>query len=427
MQLFLAMQRKKFIASAGLLLSGLPLSALPEDVFNTNKYPETLASDSNDEGYWNMVRNCFNYPKDFTNLENGYFSPQPISTEQYHQKQEHYINTRTSWFMRREQSAAIENTRIELARFLGCSPETLAITRNTTESLNTVISGYPWNKGDEVIIGNQDYGSMVAAFKQQAKRYGIIIKTAQIPLHPKSDEEIIQAYLSLATSKTKIIHLTHLINLSGQVLPARKIIDASHARGIEVMVDAAHSVAHIDFKPGELDADYLGASLHKWLCCPLGVGILMVKEKHISKIWPLLGDDEFPDANIRRFQHQGTRPIQTLLAINEAIRFHEAIGSSRKEQRLRFLKNYWVNKVKSHPAITINTPTDDESRSCAIANVAVKNLSPAELSNKLFDEYKVFTVAIDHEYIKGVRVTPHLYTTTQDLDKLVDALLKIAG
>ncbi len=427
------MQRKTFLTQTGILFTGLPLVGLANPFIDSIN-PDTLKqlsekNNSNpveDENYWNIVRGMFNYSKDFINLENGYFSPQPMSTEQFHQTKEHDINRRTSWFMRREQRDAIEQTRTNLSQFLACDAEELVLTRNATEGLNTVISGFPWQKGDEVIIGNQDYGSMVAAFKQQEKRAGIVIKVAQIPLHPKSDEELINAYISLITPKTKVIHLTHMIHLSGQLLPAKKIIDAAHARGVEVIVDAAHSVAHIDFKPGELGADYLAASLHKWLCCPLGAGFLIMKKKHISKIWPLMGDDEFGDTNIRKFEHQGTKPPQTIMAISEAIKFHNAIGSTLKQDRLRYLKNYWVNKTKDLAKVTFNTPSEDE-RTGTIANFAIEGFTPAQLSDKLLADYKIFTVAIEHPYIKGVRVTPHLYTSINDLDKLVEAVNSITN
>ena len=212
-----------------------------------------------------------------------------------------------------------------------------------------------------------------------------------------------------------------MINLSGQLLPAKRIIDTAHLNNIEVMVDAAHSVAHIDFKPGELGADYLAASLHKWLCCPLGAGFLMVNKKHISKIWPLMADEEFALDNIRKFEHQGTRPPQTIMAISEAIKFHNAIGSTLKQDRLRYLKNYWVNRTLHLANVQMNTPLETE-RTGAIANFSVKGFTPQQLADKLLTDHKIFTVAIDHPYIKGVRVTPHLYTSLDDLYKLVEAI-----
>lgn len=426
------MQRKLFLTGSGFLLAGWPLAAsvphFPENLFeNLPMHPApTHANGYKDEEYWSMIRSFFVQPTGFINLENGYFSPQPLSTLQQHQRREYDINRRTSFFMRREQEQALKSSHEALASFLGCSTEELAITRNTTEALNILISGYPWQKGDEVVIGNQDYGSMEAAFLQQQKRYGILVRMAEVPMHPQSDDEVVDAYISRITKNTRLLHLTHLINLTGQVLPVKKIIDAAHARGVEVAVDAAHSVAHIDVKMQSFDADYVGASLHKWMCCPLGAGFLLMKKKHISKIWPLMGDNDYPADDIRKFEHQGTRPIQTLLTISDAIRFHESIGGALKEQRLKYLKSYWTSKVDSLHGVTLNTPAQ-ESRSSAIANFQIKGMTPDELAAKLYNDFKIFTVAINHPVVKGVRVTPHIFTTTTELDALVEAIKSISG
>lgn len=421
------MKRKSFISSASLLLSSIALNSKDKTSIPTPGYDfyEELKYQKTEKDFWEIVRANFNFPKDFVQLENGYFSPQPLSTLYSKQKTEFEINTRTSLFMRREQQDAIEEARNNLANFLMCDSAELALTRNTTESINIVISGYPWKKGDEVIIGNQDYGSMVTAFRQQAKRTGIIIREAQVPLLPKTDEEIIESYSKLISPKTKVLHLTHMINLSGQITPAEKIIELAHQRGIEVIVDAAHSVAHIDFKPGLLNADYLAGSLHKWLCCPIGAGFLMMKQQHIKKIWPLCADEDFADTDIRKFEHQGTRPINTIMSIKQAIKFHETIGGKRKEQRLHYLKSYWLQEVIRIPKVITNTPLE-ENRSCAIANIAVEGFSATELASKLYSEFKIFTVAIEHSAIQGIRITPHLFTSIEDLAKLITAIQKIA-
>ena len=421
------MKRKSFISSTGLLLSSLSMNSKE---FLTKAYTgydivEELKSQKTDDSFWELIRANFNYPKNFIQLENGYFSPQPLSTLYADQSLASDINTRTSLFMRREQTDAIEEARTNLANFLMCDTSEVALTRNTTEALNIVISGYPWKKGDEVIIGNQDYGSMVTAFRQQAKRSGIIIKEAQVPLLPKTDKEVVDAYKSLITPNTKVLHLTHMINLSGQITPAEKIIETAHQRGVEVIVDAAHSVAQVDFSAGMLNADYVAGSLHKWLCCPIGVGFLMMKKKHIQKIWPLMADEDFAETDIRKFEHQGTRPINTLMSIKKAIQFHEAIGGKRKESRLHYLKSYWLSEVTKNPRVKSNTPIS-EKRSCAIANISVEGFSATELASKLFSDYKIFTVAIEHPAIQGIRVTPHLFTSIDDLDKLIEAIKKIA-
>lgn len=368
-------------------------------------------------------------PEGFINLENGYFSPQPLSTLAFHQERERDINLRTSWFMRKEQTEAIEEARTTLAGFLGCPAEELALTRNTTEALNILIMGFPWKKGDEVVIGNQDYGSMVEAFRQVEKRYGVKVREAAVPLRPTNDEEIIRAYLSLCNKKTKLLHLTHLINLTGQVIPVAAIAEAARKKcpGILVASDSAHAVAHINFQIPDLKVDFAAASLHKWLCNPLGVGFLWMKKELISTLWPLMGDTGLPVTDIRRFEHQGTRPIQSLQTLKESIRFHRQIGNDLKEKRLRYLMRYWVKQVASLPNISILTPWEQDHRCGAIANVAVKGFSPAELSNTLQDKFGIFTVAIDHPVVKGVRITPHLNSTFEDLDALVKAIRSLAG
>lgn len=424
--------RKNFIKKTAVAGTGLALTAAGFPAVAEFELALPFANDSADdlvtnEDYWDMVRMYFPRTGDFINLENGYFSPQASSTLRFHQNREQYINNSSSWYMRQEQQAAFEKVRSELAEFLGVISEELAITRNTTESLNNIICGYPWKAGDEVIIGNQDYGSMTAAFHQMAARYGIVVKTAEVPLHPSSDGEIVDAYLKLATPKTKLLHLTHLINLTGQVLPVAIIADKAHNLGIEVVVDAAHSVAQLDFKIPDLRADYVAASLHKWLCCPLGIGMLWMKKNHIQKIWPLLAPEGQHDDNIRKFQQQGTRAVQSVEAISQAIAFHNRIGSKLKQDRLKYLMNYWAFAVASIPKVRIHTPWNDNDRNSAIANFSVEGYSPAELAKKLLQEYKIFTVAIDHSAVKGVRVTPHLYTSKKDLDALIDAIRKIAS
>ncbi|MCX6190630.1 MAG: aminotransferase class V-fold PLP-dependent enzyme [Bacteroidetes bacterium] len=416
------------------MISSIGLSLVNSDHLMANQVntdsaslcPEGTGVQVNDEQYWTKIRALFNIPTQFINLENGYFSPQPKSTIAVHQKREDYINTQTSMFMRKEQATSIEASRTSLAHFLDCPSVELAFTRNTTESMNILIAGYDWKVGDEVIIGNQDYGSMVDAFHQAAKRYGIVIKVAEIPLHPESEDDLVRAYTRLFSSQTRLVHLTHLINLTGQVIPVAQIADKAHLAGVEVAVDAAHSVAHLQFTIPELKADYVSASLHKWLCNPLGAGFLWMKQEHISRIFPLTADGEYPVNDIRKFEHQGTRPIHTLETIHESIRFHQKIGSKLKQDRLRFLMRYWVTKVVDLPRIKINSPYLHDYSCSAIANVAIEGYTPAKLSDRLFAEYGIFTVAIDHPAVQGVRVTPHLYTSLEELDKLVLALKQMA-
>ena len=421
------MKRRNFLGHSAAWVGALSLSPL-ENSAALLPMPQAPkhGNPATDEAYWDQIRLFYAKPKGFINLENGYFSPQALPTLYAHQKLESDVNTRTSWFMRREQEAAIESSRLALATFLEVPIEELALTRNTTESLNTLISGYPWRKGDEVVIGNQDYGSMVAAFKQAEKRFGIVIKVADVPLTPFLPDEVVKAYSSLFSANTRMVHLTHLINLTGQVIPVAQIASLAHEKGIEVAVDAAHSVAHLDFKLPDLQADYLGASLHKWLCNPIGVGFLWMKKSHIQKIWPLMGDTDYPDTDMRKFEHQGTRPIHSLMTLPTAIALHHNIGSNLKMQRLKYLMRSCCERIADHPGIAINTPWNREDANSAIVNVAIKGFTPQQLADRLLKEFSIFTVAIDHPAVKGVRITPHVFTSVQDVVTLADALIQLA-
>ena len=381
---------------------------------------------ASDEGFWYQVQKSFTVSPHFINLENGYFTLAADEVIDAQIRNIKMINEQPSWYMRKKQwddRAAIKKM---VAEFAGVSPEEIALLRNTTEALNVVILGLNMNAGDEAVMTNQDYGSMLEAFRLKGKRYGTINKEIDLPLHPKSDDEIVELYEKAITPKTKVILVTHMINLNGHVLPVRKIADMAHSKGVEVISDSAHAFAHVDFKIPDLDCDYLGTSLHKWLGASLGLGMLYVKKDKISNLWPLLGDTGRADDDIRKFEHIGTHACSSDLALANALRFHQLIGSNRKEQRLRYLKNYWMEKVADYPNIILNTPKEDH-RSCAIGNVGVEGMEPAKLEEVLFDKYKIFTVAINHKDIKGVRVTPHLYTTTKDLDVFVSALKEISS
>jgi selenocysteine lyase/cysteine desulfurase len=313
-----------------------------------------------------------------------------------------------------------------LAALAGCTPQELIITRNTTESLDTVISGFDWQPGDEAVMAVHDYGAMLDQFALMARRWGIVNRRVTVPLDPQSDDEVVQVYANAITPRTKLLMVCHLINITGHVLPVRKICDMAHARGVPVMVDGAHAFAQLDFRIPDLDCDFYGASLHKWLGTPLGAGILYVKPGAVEKLWPLYGDEGFAPTDIRKLNHTGTHPVHTDLAIEDAIAFHESIGIQRKQERLRWLQQYWTTKVRGVPRVRVFTPTDP-ARTGAIANVGIEGMKPGDLATALMERYKIFTVAINTAGVAGVRVTPQLFTTTQELDVLVKALTELAS
>lgn len=377
-----------------------------------------------DEAFWDEIRAA--YPRHpYVNLENGYSSPQPSATWDAFRRHEVEINNGLSFYMRRKKTADYEAVKAQLAALAGVPATEIAITRNTTEALGTVIHGLDLAPGDEAIMCAQDYGSMREQFRQQSRRRGLTCIDVDLPMHPKDDAEVVDTYARAMTPRTKLILLSHMVNITGHILPVRKIADMAHARGAQVIVDAAHSFAHVDFKVPELDGDYLGTSLHKWLCTPLGAGMLHVKQSRIRDVWPLFGDVGLPVDDIRKLEHIGTHPSWTILAIGDAIRFHTMIGAARKEARLRFLQQYWTDRVREVPKVYLNTPTGN--RACGIANVGIRGMTPGDLATALFDRFNVYTVAIDTGPVKGVRVTPHLYTTTQELDTFVSALTSLAS
>lgn len=418
------MQKREFLKSLALSGIFLPsaLEALAQQAAKST--PGTLAIM---EDFWEQMRKDYRLNPDYINLENGYYSMMPEATLESYIKELRALNYEASHFMRTKMPDDGIRVRQTLANFMKCSLEEMIITRNTTESMDTVIAGFDWKPGDEAVMAHQDYGAMLDMFHQQSRRYGMVNRLVTIPAHPKSDEEIVEVYRKAITSKTRLLMVCHMINITGQILPVRKICDMAHEQGVEVIVDGAHAVAHIEFNLPELNCDYYASSLHKWLSVPLGAGMLYVKKEKVAKLWPVFGDRSFADDDIRKLNHTGTQPWATLLTIPHAIRFHEAIGGKPKEERLRYLKDYWTSQVSNLKGIHLNTPLE-ASRSCAIANVGIAGKKPGEIAKTLMEKYKIWTVAIDHTDagVKGIRVTPSVFTTTAELDKLVSALREMA-
>ncbi len=379
-----------------------------------------------EENFWKSIRKDYLLKKDYVNLENGYycFIPQPTLNKYLeHVKR---INFEGSYYMRNQLDLDKRKTAERLSNLVNCDKDELAITRNTTESLDLIISGFPWKKNDEAIFAMQDYGSIQEMFKLTAKRRGIVNKIISVPNHPKNDEEIVSLYEQQITKKTKLIMVSHMINITGQILPVKKICEMAHSYNIDVLVDGAHCVGHIDVDIKDLNCDYYGSSLHKWLSAPLGTGLLFVKKEKISKIEPILAGHVHQRDNIMRLNHIGTHPVHSDLAINDAIDYLESIGIERKQNRLRYIQRYWSDKLRFKNNIIINTPTEIQ-RSCGIANIGVKNKTPDELSKILFNEYSIFTVAIDYANVKGCRITPNIYTNEEELDYFVESIIKIAS
>jgi selenocysteine lyase/cysteine desulfurase len=313
-----------------------------------------------------------------------------------------------------------------LAQLAGCSAQELVITRNTTESLDTVIAGFDWKPGDHAVMSVHDYGAMLDQFKLMARRWGIENTLVTVPIDPKSDDEVVEVYARAITPKTRLLMICHMINITGHVLPVRKICDMAHAKGVQVLVDGAHAFAQLDFRIPDLGCDYYGASLHKWLGTPLGAGMLYVRKDRIPALWPVFADEGMAADDIRKLNHTGTHPVHTDLAILDAIAFHESIGIQRKEARLRWLQQYWTTKVRGMKKVQLFTPSDP-ARTGAIANVGIQGMAPGALATALFDRYRIWTVGINTAGVSGVRITPQLFTTTAELDTLVRAITELSA
>ena len=380
--------------------------------------PGTLAQD---EDFWAQIRTKYILTSDYINLENGFYLMQSQPVLEAFIRRVRDINVQATRYMRTRMPDDNLAVRTRLAAMGGCPVEELIVTRNTTESLDTVIGGFHWQAGDEAVMAQQDYGAMLDMFGLQARRHGITNRVLSLPMDPRSDDEIVRLYESAITPKTRLLMICHMVNITGQLLPVAAVADMAHRHGVQVMVDGAHSFGQLEFAIPDLRADYFASSLHKWLGSPLGSGILWVRRDHIPELWPTFAELGIPDTDIRRLNHTGTQPVHTILGINDALDFHESIGIKRKEARLRYLQRYWTDQLRGHAHIYLNTPSDP-ARTGAIANVGVTGIEPAALGQTLFDRYKIWTVAIDGAGVRGVRIVPHLFTSTADLDALVRAL-----
>lgn len=418
------MDKRTFLKQFSLLtMATLPgVQALSKLVDNHSHISPALLA--KDESFWDEVRAGYQLNPDYINLENGYYCMMPEETLNHYVNHVRNINFKASYYMRKMMDANQKIIRKRLATMAGCTKNELILTRNTTESLDLVIGGYPWKKGDEAVMAEQDYGAMLNMFRLVGERYGVISKKISLPNNPASDEAIVKLYADQINENTRLLLVSHIVNINGQVLPVKKICDMAHARGVEVLVDGAHAFAHLDFKIPDLNCDYYGTSLHKWLSAPLGAGFLYVKSDKVEKLWPLFAENIKPMDDIDRLAHSGTKPVHVDLGIANALDYHNAIGAERKEARLRFLTKYWMDQVKDNKALTLNTPTDEE-RFCGIGNVAINGMNPNAMAGQLLKNHKIWTVAINRPNVKGCRITPNIFTTTDELDEFVLALKKM--
>lgn len=418
----MSVSRRSFIHNALAAGSMFPLFSM-----NYSRDKVELKIKNKDEDYWRKVAGMYHQNIKFINLESGYFSPSPESVKDYWVNFVNEINESPSYYMRTRQNEMREKVREKLANYAGVAKDELVLTRNTTESMNIIIQGIKLEEGDEILRTNLEYPNMIQALDMRERRFGTKVRIVDVPIHPISQDEIVQKVIGAVNKKTKVILISHMVFLNGQVFPVKEVCKKAREMGIETIVDGAHSFSHVDMDVSEIGCDYYASSLHKWLGAPLGNGLLYVKKGNAERLWPLYGDTAYEDDNIMKLEHLGTRPCSDQNGIIPAVDFNLEIGKVEKSKRLKFLQMRWATELKDHKNIILNTPLG-EGQSFGIANVGVKSLQPSELADKLFDEHDIFTVPIDDERgIRGIRVSPNLYSTTEDIDKFIEAMLTIAA
>jgi selenocysteine lyase/cysteine desulfurase len=382
----------------------------------------TPAELAQDENYWFAIQQAFDIDRSVINLNNGGVHPAPRVVMNAVHRYLDFANgapTYNSWAWLRTRKELI---RKELADTFGCSPEEIAITRNVTEALQIALLGLELKPGDEVLTTDHDYPSMKNALYQREKREGIVVKTFSFPYPPQNLQELAEIFEKKVTPKTKLILVCHITNTTGQIFPIKEISQMARKRGIEVVVDGAHAFGHFDFKQKDLDCDIYGANLHKWMMAPIGTGFLYVKKEKIKKIWPLFPAPDPQSDDIRKFENYGTHPEPLWCAVAEALSFHHGIGAKNKEERLRYLKNYWANAIKDLPGVRILTSFDPQ-QSCGIGTFTVENMDLAKLSTILSEKHKILVAMFKlPDGISAIRVTPSIYTTLRELDLFIEAV-----
>ena len=374
-----------------------------------------------DESFWREIQQGYTADRSMINLNNGGVSPAPRVVQEAMKRHLDFSNTSPAYSMWQILEPQREPVRRRLARFSKCSPEEIALTRNASEGLQIVQNGLDLSSGDEVLTTTQDYGRMINTFKQRECRDGIVMKQFKIPVPAENDNEIVHLFEKNITTKTKMILMCHMINLTGQILPVKKVVRMARKYDIPVIVDGAHAFAHFDFDMTDLECDYYATSLHKWLCAPHGTGMLYVRKNKIPGLWPLQASNECGKDDIRKFEEIGTHPAANYLAIGDALTFHQGIGSKNKEARLTYLRDRWAKRLLKHDGITLHTSLNPK-KGCAIATVQIEGIETSDVAKHLWSKYRIFVVAINHKEFTGCRITPHVYTTIEEIDRFSDAM-----
>lgn len=419
--------RKDFIQKLGAGAAALSIGSFFNPIIaseigsDLKTYTGTASQIAKNEEFWFRVQQAFTVDRSLINLNNGGVSPSPEFVQEAMKTHLDFSNQAPVYNMWRILEPRREGVRQRLARMFEVDAEEIALTRNASESLQTCQLGIDLKAGDEVLTTDQDYGRMINTFKQRERREGIELKQFSIPIPAEDDDEIVELFRQNITPNTKMILMCHIINITGQILPVKKVVHMAREYDIPVVVDGAHAFAHFSFKHEDLDCDYYTTSLHKWLFAPHGTGMLYVRKEKIKDLWPLMAAAESQDEDIRKFEEIGTHPAANYLAIGEAITFHEGIGDDRKEARLKYLNDLWIDKIIDDDRVALHTSRNPKF-ACGIATVEIKGIEPNELANRMWKKHRIIVTPINHSQFKGVRVTPNVYTTLEEIGRFTDAM-----
>ena len=375
-----------------------------------------------DETYWREIQQAFTLDRTFINLNNGYTCPSPRVVHEALKRYLDLSNQSPYTYMWQTLEPGIEAVRRNLAAEAGCDTEEMAITRNASEALQIAQMGIDLEPGDEVLTTNQDYGRMLTTWEQRVRRDNITLTKISFPVPPPGGmNELRSRFEQAITPRTKVIHFCHITNLTGQIFPVRDIARMARQRGIKTIVDGAHAFAHFPYRLRDLECDYYGVSLHKWLLAPVGTGFLYVRRENIRSTWPLQAAAESKDDDIRKFEEVGTHPAANHNAIAEALQFHQAIGTERRAARMRYLRARWENRVEKLPGAKILTSKDPE-QSCGLVNLSLTNIEAPKVASHLWQKHRIVVTPIVHAEYQGIRVTPNIYTTLDEIDTFAGAI-----
>ena len=407
---------------AGIMLN--PVRAAQAAVALQNLDPGSGSPDhiARDETFWAEVGRAFTVDRSLVNLNNGGTSPSPGVVQDAMKRHLDYMNAAPpAYVLWRVQGPQREGVRQRLARAFGCDPEEVAFTRNASEGLQICQFGFDLKRGDEVLTTDRDYPRMITAFRQRERREGIRLALVSLKGLDENPAGIVARMEEALTPRTRMVLISHMVFYNGQILPVKEIVAMARKRGIPVLVDGAHALAHFDFQLGDLGCDYYATSLHKWLCAPHGTGLLYVRRDRIKGLWPLMAADAKQDEDIRKFEEIGTHAEAGFLAIAEALTFHQGIGAARKEARLCYLRNYWAERLLQHERVRLNTSLKP-GLACGIASFRIKGVDCGQLSGWLWRDHRILTTTMKHADFEGVRVSPNVYTQIEELDRFVECV-----